>query len=96
MAFGYNNGKEAVLQLVLLVFLASTLAMAMANKDMANWNWRPYRPPRNATQPKKVVVGGSDNWHFGFNYTDWALKNGPFYIGDTLGIYIYIYFSVLN
>ncbi|XP_051145410.1 blue copper protein 1a-like [Andrographis paniculata] len=30
------------------------------------------------------VVGGSDNWRFGFNYTDWAIKSGPFYLNDTL------------
>ncbi|KAF8406345.1 hypothetical protein HHK36_008432 [Tetracentron sinense] len=31
-----------------------------------------------------VTVGGSENWHFGFNYTDWALQHGPFYLNDTL------------
>ncbi|KAK2992314.1 hypothetical protein RJ640_020307 [Escallonia rubra] len=31
-----------------------------------------------------VVVGGSENWRYGFNYTDWSLKHGPFYINDTL------------
>ncbi|XP_068344601.1 uncharacterized protein [Pyrus communis] len=35
-------------------------------------------------QAKTVVVGGSEGWRFGFNYTDWTLKNGPFYIKDTL------------
>jgi len=32
-----------------------------------------------------IVVGGSEGWRFGFNYTDWALQNSPFYINDTLG-----------
>ena len=32
-----------------------------------------------------TVVGGSEGWRFGFNYTDWALQNSPFYINDTLG-----------
>ncbi|KAK4429058.1 hypothetical protein Salat_1205800 [Sesamum alatum] len=31
-----------------------------------------------------IVVGGSEGWRFGYNYTDWALKHGPFYINDTL------------
>ncbi|ERN06654.1 hypothetical protein AMTRI_Chr01g112630 [Amborella trichopoda] len=31
-----------------------------------------------------TVVGGDQGWTFGFNYTDWALKSGPFYLGDTL------------
>ncbi|XP_010268597.1 PREDICTED: uncharacterized protein LOC104605502 [Nelumbo nucifera] len=33
---------------------------------------------------RRVVVGGSEGWHFGFNYTDWAFQNGPFYLNDTL------------
>lgn len=36
-------------------------------------------------EAKTVVVGGSQGWRYGFNYTDWTLKNGPFYIKDTLG-----------
>ncbi|XP_073010970.1 blue copper protein 1b-like [Typha latifolia] len=32
----------------------------------------------------KIVVGDSAHWTFGYNYTDWALKNAPFYQHDTL------------
>ncbi|KAI3448091.1 hypothetical protein Pfo_004756 [Paulownia fortunei] len=79
--------------LVLLV-ATSMIAIAMANKNCsstvaANWNhtagdfWG-YRH-KNATQgSNRIVVGGSENWRFGFNYTDWAIKNGPFYLNDTL------------
>ncbi|XP_058099964.1 uncharacterized protein LOC131244358 [Magnolia sinica] len=35
-------------------------------------------------QAATKIVGGSDNWRFGFNYSDWAHKNGPFYQNDTL------------
>ena len=42
----------------------------------------------------KIVVGGSANWNFGFNYTDWALRNGPFYINDKLGTYIHTYITL--
>lgn len=59
--------------LVLVVMAASTLAVCMAN---------PYWKP---CPNRKIVVGGSENWHFGFNYAEWALKNGPFYFNDTLG-----------
>ncbi|KAI3465392.1 hypothetical protein Pfo_022055 [Paulownia fortunei] len=31
-----------------------------------------------------VVVGGSEGWRFGYNYTDWALKHRFFFINDTL------------
>ncbi|GLJ48422.1 hypothetical protein SUGI_1022090 [Cryptomeria japonica] len=32
---------------------------------------------------RDLVVGG-EKWHFGFNYTDWALKSAPFYVNDVL------------
>ncbi|GMN72810.1 hypothetical protein TIFTF001_056038, partial [Ficus carica] len=31
-----------------------------------------------------IVVGGSEGWRFGFNYTDWSIQNSPFYINDKL------------
>lgn len=62
-------------QLIVTVMAAAVLAACMANP---NWNWNPC-------PPKKIVVGGSENWRFGFNYADWALKNGPFYLNDVLG-----------
>ena len=54
-------------------------------------NDHPFHPNNNNTRPpKKFIVGGSDHWRYGFNYTDWALNNGPFYVNDTLGqSYIY-------
>ncbi|GLT47025.1 hypothetical protein SLA2020_207470 [Shorea laevis] len=36
------------------------------------------------TQGSTVTVGGPQHWRYGFNYTDWAIKNSPFYIQDTL------------
>ena len=43
-------------------------------------------------EAKTIVVGGSEGWHYGFNYTDWALQNSPFYFNDKLGQYsLYIY-----
>lgn len=36
-------------------------------------------------QARTVVVGGSEGWHLGYNYTDWAINNSPFYINDKLG-----------
>ncbi|ESR36302.1 hypothetical protein CICLE_v10030343mg [Citrus x clementina] len=32
----------------------------------------------------KIIVGGSDNWHFGFNYSVWAFQSAPFYVNDVL------------
>ncbi|KAL3843937.1 hypothetical protein ACJIZ3_001340 [Penstemon smallii] len=82
---------------VLVLFVAaSMLGIAMANKNWnssttaANWNftngpnfWGFWH--KNATQrSNRFVVGGSENWRFGYNYTEWAIKNGPFYLNDTL------------
>ncbi|KAF8377507.1 hypothetical protein HHK36_030889 [Tetracentron sinense] len=33
---------------------------------------------------KTTIVGGSTGWQYGFNYTDWALRNSPFFLNDTL------------
>lgn len=38
-------------------------------------------------EARTFVVGGSEGWRFGFNYTDWALKTSPFYLHDKLGEY---------
>ncbi|KAI3440330.1 Phytocyanin domain-containing protein [Psidium guajava] len=35
-------------------------------------------------EARTIVVGGSENWRYGYNYTDWALKNSPFFINDKL------------
>lgn len=37
------------------------------------------------SEARTIEVGGSEGWHIGFNYTDWAIKNSPFYINDKLG-----------
>ncbi|PKA49123.1 Blue copper protein [Apostasia shenzhenica] len=37
-----------------------------------------------STTAAKINVGGSLNWTFGFNYTDWALKSAPFFVNDSL------------
>ncbi|XP_010530881.1 PREDICTED: putative glycine-rich cell wall structural protein 1 [Tarenaya hassleriana] len=37
-----------------------------------------------ADKPRKIVVGGSAGWQYGFNYAEWASKNAPFYVDDIL------------
>ena len=34
---------------------------------------------------REIVVGGDQHWRFGLNYSAWAEKAGPFFVGDTLG-----------
>lgn len=38
-----------------------------------------------ATQAATLVVGDSENWRYGYNYTEWAANTAPFYFQDTLG-----------
>lgn len=33
----------------------------------------------------RFIVGDDKHWTFGYNYTDWAVKNAPFHVNDTLG-----------
>ncbi|XP_030540091.1 uncharacterized protein LOC115747905 [Rhodamnia argentea] len=35
-------------------------------------------------EARTIIVGGSENWRYGYNYTDWALKNSPFFFNDKL------------
>jgi hypothetical protein len=77
--------------LLILIVTASMLAVSTANKGWQfgfNNNW-PYKgghhQPKYRQAPNKIIVGGSEGWRFGFSYTNWALKNGPIYINDTLG-----------
>ncbi|OAY29408.1 mavicyanin [Manihot esculenta] len=34
--------------------------------------------------PRRITVGGSARWTFGFNYSTWAFNRNPFYVNDTL------------
>ncbi|KZV41155.1 CUB and sushi domain-containing protein 3 [Dorcoceras hygrometricum] len=81
-----------VICLAVVIVAMSMFGIAMANRNLTgtagNWNhtenyWGYWY--KNVSQDsKRIVVGGSENWRFGFNYTDWAIKNGPFYLNDTL------------
>ncbi|XP_022853657.1 uncharacterized protein LOC111375099 [Olea europaea var. sylvestris] len=77
---------------LLILVAISMFGIGMANKNFsADWNgnwyhttgW-PYGHWKADQTSKRIIVGGSENWRFGFNYTDWAIKNGPFYLNDTL------------
>ncbi|CAA2978310.1 CUB and sushi domain-containing 3 [Olea europaea subsp. europaea] len=77
---------------LLILVAISLFGIGMANKNFSagwngNWNhtagW-PYGHLNANQTSNRIIVGGSENWHFGFNYTDWAIRNGPFYLNDTL------------
>jgi len=82
---------------LLVIITTSMFTVTVANKDwpsFGNFNYTDWwsrfgnhhhQINKTEQQPKKIIVGGSQNWHFGYNYSDWAIKNGPFYLNDTLG-----------
>ncbi|KAF5448698.1 hypothetical protein F2P56_029205 [Juglans regia] len=73
--------------LVLIIVAASMLAVSTANRGAPQWpsrGSRSHQLPKCKEGPKKIIVGGSEQWRFNFTYTEWALTNGPFYINDTL------------
>ncbi|AES73248.2 plastocyanin-like domain protein [Medicago truncatula] len=37
-----------------------------------------------ARTKRSILVGDSEGWRAGTNYTQWAIKNSPFQINDTL------------
>ena len=66
-----------IAQGLMIVFLiASTMAGSTA---------RPCGNSNNTQTSKRIVVGDSHHWTYGFNYSKWAIKHGPFYLNDTLG-----------
>lgn len=83
--------------IIVLVVALSMFELAVSTKNWTdtagNWsrtegNWGYWHKNYSTQGSRRIVVGGSENWHFGYNYTEWALKNGPFYLNDTLGIHL--------
>ncbi|KAK8658521.1 hypothetical protein V6N13_036724 [Hibiscus sabdariffa] len=69
---GFKFAQRLVL---LLTTAASLVEVSLANMTPGN---------THSGAPQKFIVGDSQNWKFGVNYTDWSLKNAPFYLNDTL------------
>jgi hypothetical protein len=40
-----------------------------------------------ASRAERFVVGDAARWTWGYNYTDWVIRKGPFFQNDTLGTY---------
>jgi len=38
-----------------------------------------------ASRAERFVVGDAARWTWGYNYTDWVIRKGPFFQNDTLG-----------
>ncbi|XP_074331222.1 uncharacterized protein LOC141668304 [Apium graveolens] len=58
----------------LLILSATLLVVVNANRNF----------PNEKQKSRKIIVGGDQKWRFGFNYTNWAIKEGPFFVNDTL------------
>ncbi|KAK7362671.1 hypothetical protein VNO77_04791 [Canavalia gladiata] len=80
--------------LTLLIITTSMFTVSMANKNWSfgfnnnytDWwsTWGSHHQNKTHQEPRKIIVGGSEHWHFGYNYTNWAFKTAPFYLNDTL------------
>ncbi|KAL5705845.1 hypothetical protein ACHQM5_024085 [Ranunculus cassubicifolius] len=71
----------------LVILLLSMAAVGFANKIVGGGNENNatnFAGGRSGSSSNTIVVGGPENWHFGFNYTNWAFQTYPFYIKDTL------------
>ncbi|XP_059298309.1 uncharacterized protein LOC132051015 isoform X2 [Lycium ferocissimum] len=80
------------------IFLLLAVFSSLFPIGLADFNWGPRswsktncpytteHPPNVTQTSNKFVVGGSEDWHYGFNYRmDWARKCAPFFVNDTLG-----------
>jgi hypothetical protein len=39
-----------------------------------------------ACRAERFIVGDTARWTWGYNYTDWVVKKGPFFQNDILGM----------
>ncbi|KAH9695707.1 Phytocyanin domain-containing protein [Citrus sinensis] len=88
---------KAAHSLFVILCAASMLTLCSANRGWSYGLNNTYQRPwghkneshnSNNTNdhdgPNKIIVGGSDHWRFGFNYSVWAFQNAPFYVNDVL------------
>ncbi|MED6206567.1 hypothetical protein PIB30_028157 [Stylosanthes scabra] len=90
-----GNMMICVVVVTVSMIVGTTMAVPAAKPPCSfgfnktdNW-WSRFgnnHHPINKTQQeaKTIMVGGSQHWQFGYNYSDWAIKNAPFYLNDTL------------
>ncbi|KAF5448696.1 hypothetical protein F2P56_029203 [Juglans regia] len=75
---GFSFAQGFVLMVTTTILSVSFSAFGAAEKG------QPF-PELLAEGPKRIVVGGqTERWRTNLNYTDWALKNGQFYVNDTI------------
>jgi hypothetical protein len=41
-----------------------------------------------ASHAERFVVGDAARWTWGYNYTDWVIRKGPFFLNDSLGMLV--------
>ncbi|KAI9181705.1 hypothetical protein LWI28_017700 [Acer negundo] len=94
---GFSADK---LMILIVVTASMLVSVSVANKDWyngggggggfnytTNWPWGPRNDSHSlnrTSKPNKIIVGGSDHWHYGFNYSVWAFQKNPFYVNDVL------------
>ncbi|KAG8473611.1 hypothetical protein CXB51_036029 [Gossypium anomalum] len=58
--------------LVLVLVAASMVGVSLVNKEWGSLGSHPHphHPHNHTNGPKRIIVGGSQKWHFGVNYSD--------------------------
>ncbi|KAI3974601.1 hypothetical protein MKX01_029591 [Papaver californicum] len=74
-----NQGIILLLDLLMALSYSSILAFGFPTINVTSS--APSFNHRN-NRPRTINVG--ENWRFGFNYTEWSIHNGPFFVEDTL------------
>ncbi|XP_057740735.1 uncharacterized protein LOC130957907 [Arachis stenosperma] len=82
-------GSVMICVVVTVSIIGGTMAAGVPGKPWSfgfnnSHNWWSRFGNKTQQEAKTIIVGGSQHWQFGFNYSDWAIKNAPFYLNDTL------------
>ncbi|TXG64373.1 hypothetical protein EZV62_011367 [Acer yangbiense] len=91
---GFGISDRSMILIVAIVSMLVTVSVAYRDLDngglnyTTHWPWGPGNDTCYKNEPNKIIVGGSDHWRYGFNYSAWASQNAPFYINDVLGHYM--------
>ncbi|WCJ33764.1 Cupredoxin superfamily protein [Euphorbia peplus] len=67
---------------IFVLLIAASVGVSMGNGNWWHYGWGKPKLPK--VTENKIIVGGSSNWTFGFNYARWASKQGVFHVNDTL------------
>ncbi|XP_058099963.1 uncharacterized protein LOC131244357 [Magnolia sinica] len=85
---GFKSVISFALGLILLVLISmpsdNLVAAKVSRGTQRGGAGFGFNRTSQALRNTTIIVGGSEHWHYGFDYNRWAFQNGPFYQNDTL------------